>query len=334
MSTGQVKGAFAWDFEWTINYECLSDKNVGDMLKSPVFTTSDLRDSYKWQLCLYPKSDCEKNKDFFSLYLTLLSNVPFKIKASLSIVTKRDRKVEKSFERVMNNSDVSDSREYKKFVKRNLIEKSSKTLHDNTIKIGCKIVVYRNGEANNIQTTNVLKELQRLSTDFEQLIDNEELNNIEFTIEGKKLRANRSILGKRSRTFAALFNNEISQKREREIEITDIRYEVFLKMMHYIYTGKMNGIENIASELLTAADKYCLDGLKLMCEKSLCHDVKTENVLDNLQLAVQHGLESLKAKTLEFIVTQAVDVVTRSEFRQLPYDIVCDVCFALACKKK
>ncbi|NP_001153347.1 roadkill-like isoform X1 [Nasonia vitripennis] len=323
--------SYTQEYEWIIDYDRTTDINSEECIRSPVFTTANI---YKWQILLYPKGYDEKYQNFYSIFLNLLSNVELKIKASFEIrINKGEPLMTRLFEETM--TCYLSSQGYEKFMNRCMIEKSSSLPQGSTIRIACKInLADENVKENNLEMINANRELQQLSTDFEQLIDDKELNDVEFTINGKELRANRSILGKRSSVFSAMFDNVIEVKHAKKVEIIDIRHEVFLEVLRYIYSGKVNGIDTIVDELLAAADKYSLDGLKLMCERSLSSNTNADNVLNNLRLANQYSFNSLKEKAIKFIITQAVDIVDKPEFRQLPYNIVCDICSAIVPKKK
>ncbi|OBS56885.1 hypothetical protein A6R68_11990 [Neotoma lepida] len=50
----------------------------------------------------------------------------------------------------------------------------------------------------------------------------------------------------------------------------------------------------MADAMLTAADKYDLEGLKVMCEDALCRDLFVENAAHTLFLADLHSREQLR----------------------------------------
>ena len=75
-------------------------------------------------------------------------------------------------------------------------------------------------------------------------------------------------------------------------------------------SGKPRHLDNMAADLLAAADKYALERLKIMCEEALCNNLSVENVSEVLILADRHSAEQLKAKAIEFINNRhATDVM-------------------------
>lgn len=58
--------------------------------------------------------------------------------------------------------------------------------------------------------------------------------------------------------------------------------------------------ETLIAKLLAAADKYCLDRLKLMCESHLCKNISVNSVAKILALADEYRATELKAVCLRF----------------------------------
>ena len=54
----------------------------------------------------------------------------------------------------------------------------------------------------------------------------------------------------------------------------------------------------MACDVLAAADKYGLEGLKVICEDSLCRNLSVENAAHTLIVADLHSTEQLKTRAL------------------------------------
>ncbi len=67
--------------------------------------------------------------------------------------------------------------------------------------------------------------------------------------------------------------------------ISDLDKEVVSDMLTFLYTGSAPNLEVRAKELLNAANKYQLPRLMVMCKNKLEEEIKTENVIEILQLA-------------------------------------------------
>ncbi|CAN6181162.1 unnamed protein product [Urochloa humidicola] len=87
-----------------------------------------------------------------------------------------------------------------------------------------------------------------------------------------------------------------------------MRPDVFEALLHYMYTDSlpaMNSWERkaavLAVDLLVAADRYGMKGLKSLAEDKLCRHVGMDTVLLMLPVAEQYQCCKLKKKCLGFI---------------------------------
>ncbi|PKI37493.1 hypothetical protein CRG98_042122 [Punica granatum] len=92
------------------------------------------------------------------------------------------------------------------------------------------------------------------------------------------------------------------EKDARDIEIPNIRWEVFELMMRFIYTGSVTVTLNIAQDLLRAADQYLLEGLKRLCEYAIAQDISLDNVISMYELSEAFNAISLRHSCILFIL--------------------------------
>ncbi|GFU17600.1 speckle-type POZ protein [Nephila pilipes] len=89
----------------------------------------------------------------------------------------------------------------------------------------------------------------------------------------------------RSPVFSAMFSSEMEESRKNKVDITDVDVTALRLMLKYVYTGKVENLTvSSAGDLLYAADKYQLKGLKTRCSDYLKSTVSIENVLGILSL--------------------------------------------------
>nr|GMD25066.1 ARM REPEAT PROTEIN INTERACTING WITH ABF2-like [Ipomoea batatas] len=96
-----------------------------------------------------------------------------------------------------------------------------------------------------------------------------EINIIVIYSSGKRFYAHRICLLASSDAFRAMFDGGYRERDAKDIEIPNIRWDIFELMMRYIYTGTVDVNLEIAQELLRAADQYLLEGLKRLCEYTI-----------------------------------------------------------------
>ena len=73
-----------------------------------------------------------------------------------------------------------------------------------------------------------------------------------------------------------------------------------------MYTGKVENIEELGLEILKAANKYDLEGLKNMCEDFWKTKLNHENVVNVIKVAETYNAFSLKQYCIYFIVNEMI----------------------------
>jgi len=112
---------------------------------------------------------------------------------------------------------------------------------------------------------------------------------------------NKFMLVARSPVFEAMFQHETLESQTNVVNIKDIEPKVFEEMLLYIQTGEAPNINNIAKELLVAADFYQLDQLKISCQEVLSETLEAKNSIEILILSDMHSAPKLKKDALKFI---------------------------------
>jgi speckle-type POZ protein len=120
-----------------------------------------------------------------------------------------------------------------------------------------------------------------LSNHFEELFNNMPLSDVHFRIGEREFPAHKVILGARSNVFEAMFKHSSKEQSTNQVNIEDIKPEVFQELLRFVYTGRvpLDKLETMAVGLFIAADKYLLDELKLKCQNYLLHHMTPENCL-------------------------------------------------------
>uniref|UniRef100_F6HQ83 BTB domain-containing protein n=1 Tax=Vitis vinifera TaxID=29760 RepID=F6HQ83_VITVI len=137
----------------------------------------------------------------------------------------------------------------------------------------------------------------------EQYVNNSTLSDVTFLVEGRKrFYAHRICLLASSDAFRAMFDGGYREKDAQDIEIPNIRWDVFELMMRYIYTGSVDVNLDIAQDLLRAADQYLLEGLKRLCEYAIAQDISVENVSLMYELSEAFNAMTLRHTCILYIL--------------------------------
>ncbi|MBA0591565.1 hypothetical protein Gorai_008577 [Gossypium raimondii] len=140
----------------------------------------------------------------------------------------------------------------------------------------------------------------------EQYVNNPTLSDVTFLVEGKRFYAHRICLLASSDAFRAMFDGGYRERDAKDVEIPNIRWDVFVLMMRYIYTGSVTVEIDHAQELLRAADQYLLEGLKRLCEYAIAQDVMLM-----YELAEAFNATTLRETCLLFILEQFERISTK-----------------------
>ncbi|GAU23358.1 hypothetical protein TSUD_334050 [Trifolium subterraneum] len=137
----------------------------------------------------------------------------------------------------------------------------------------------------------------------EEYVDNPKLSDVTFIVEGKRFYAHRSCLLS-SDIFRAMFDGGYREKEAKDIEIPNIKWNVFELMMRFIYTGTVDVDLDIAVDLLKAADQYLLDGLKRICEYTISKGISVENVSLMYAMSETFNATSLRYSCILFVLNR------------------------------
>lgn len=136
--------------------------------------------------------------------------------------------------------------------------------------------------------------------------------------DGKEFKAHKVILSARSPVFKAMFSHNMEENRSNRVEITDIDHEILQEMLRYIYTGEAPRLEEFASELIFAADKYALECLKCMCIKELYYTrINIDNVVQIFQVAYFLDIKELKVHVKDFMTAHASEIFNIDGWRSI-----------------
>ncbi|XP_008202411.1 speckle-type POZ protein-like [Nasonia vitripennis] len=314
---------------------------VGKIIKSPKFTTITSLAKRKWHFKLCPRGQKKEHKDFLSLYLYTEFKQKFEAITNFKVL---DKNAQVIIDRTLEEADYGEAAwGIHKLISTEFISNPENQMLDNgSLTIICEIqTVASQYNANELKPTKEVEEredafasqLQVLNM-LEGLLNDSKFMDTVIVSEDKTIRAHKCILAKSSSVFAAMFNAEINERKEIILEVHDISYDVLVEMIRFIYTGKVNRIENMIEDLAIAANKFALHRLMIICEEAMIKCLSIHNVVNSLLVADKLKMKELKAMAIEFVVMSGSNAIDQENFRTLPMDVVVEVCSGLAKKYK
>lgn len=101
------------------------------------------------------------------------------------------------------------------------------------------------------------------------------------------------------------------------MELKDVTQDIFDEVLRFVYTAKISDPNTVTNDLLAAAERFRLPDLKKRCELLLGNLLKVENVVNTLVFADQHQASYLKIKSIDFIISNAVEVIKTPAYKQV-----------------
>mmetsp|Transcript_12203 Transcript_12203/g.22618 ORF Transcript_12203/g.22618 Transcript_12203/m.22618 type:complete len:1213 (-) Transcript_12203:989-4627(-) len=140
-----------------------------------------------------------------------------------------------------------------------------------------------------------------LLSDLAQFINNKQYSDVTFVVEGQRVYAHKALCI-RSPYFNAMFTAGMRESNETEITLADVRYDVFLSILTYLYTDRHDVDIEDAMELFVESDRFGIERLKTMCETKLLSAIDVENASEFLEASEIHSAQSLHERCMSFIV--------------------------------
>ena len=172
-------------------------------------------------------------------------------------------------------------------------------------------------------TTGQSNVLRHLSSLFED----QTFADVTFKVKSETLKAHSNILASGSAVLSTMFQQDFIEGRTKVVDINDTEPQVFRQLLQYLYTGKADLFEeeDMAYDLLMAADKYGVESLKEECAFVLQQNLQVENATRVLITAHLHSAVQLYETTLSFIAKNGKSICSRPEWFDLMryYPTIC-----------
>ncbi|KFP28646.1 Ankyrin repeat and BTB/POZ domain-containing protein 2, partial [Colius striatus] len=155
-------------------------------------------------------------------------------------------------------------------------------------------------------------------------LNNKEMSDVTFLVEGKLFYAHKVLLVTASNRFKTLMTNktEPASHSSKTVEISDMKYNIFKMLMQYLYYGGTESMEIPTTdilELLSAASLFQLDGLQRHCEILCAQTISMENSVHIYKYAKIHNAPELASFCEGFFLKHMSSLLEQDSFKQLIY---------------
>ncbi|XP_026291554.2 speckle-type POZ protein homolog isoform X4 [Frankliniella occidentalis] len=165
--------------------------------------------------------------------------------------------------------------------------------------------------------------------DWARLRSMRELAEVTFLLGDVAIPAHKQVLCARSPVFRSMFTLDFKEAKEMVVTVEDAPWpEAFEKFLEYLYSGQVQDFEQMELQVMLIADRYQVEGLKVLCQREMFDKVNTANVLDTLVLADKVNAVLLKKNALSVAVDKIGVVMTSpawKDFHKEHNDLVDDM---------
>ncbi|CAL5007574.1 unnamed protein product [Urochloa decumbens] len=291
---------------------------VGNFIRSATFTIG----GHDWSIRFYPDGIDETSQDSVSTSLEMMSSnadvraryhLRFVAHGTVPINVLKQVPMAQCAEviRWFRSWDATRFGQQKACILRSLLEPGSYLVND-ALTIQCDLTVvsklqwFENKEEYGVEVPPC-----DMMGHFGKLLEEKVGSDVTFLVGGDTFEAHKIVLAVRSPVFKAQFFGPMRDPVACRVTVEDMQPAVFEALLHFIYNDSLPDIGDLEGKdygemlrhLLVAADRYAMDRLKVVCQRTICKYLDVENVASTLALAEQHECDRLRDACVEFIAS-------------------------------
>ncbi|CAL1288612.1 unnamed protein product [Larinioides sclopetarius] len=157
-----------------------------------------------------------------------------------------------------------------------------------------------------------------LITDLTSLHEDQSTCDVKLKTRANTFPVHTAILSARSPVFKAMFSNDMKEKTNGCVDMSDLQDETVRRFLLYLYTDQLEDLTwDDALHLFKAADKYAVISLKDKCSSFLKSNLNLENACEALMLSDLHQDKNLKESTQNFILRNGKVIFKSEEWKCL-----------------
>lgn len=307
-------------FTWMIkNYESQKD----DILRSDAFQIKGENESC-WYLLVYKAKDQNTSSNVVTFQLeafirkTISSNF-IKIKLSLGSVGKR----------ITISKTMRPFSGFEFFIKEEMLL----TLLNQVGTLCVKLTIKSQRQKKNFNLHPTREKQLIAQQNFKPFVNNQSFSDVVLKIDDCEFLAHKIILASVSSVFRKMFSDQVKKGLPNVVILKETNPDDFKELLDYIYTGKVENLNEAVFGLYDLANKYDVSDLRKICEDHLNNSLSVDNVINVLQLADRQNSVKLKNECMEFIDRHFDSVQMTEPFKALNRGLLMDLLCAIKVKK-
>lgn len=333
-----IKGFSQCECKYLETTAKLSNSQAGSSsssVSSPSNPSTSLNDpaTITFRIRLHPQGNKESNKDF--TFFQCFSNTPtaasqFKAKFKFSVFNSRNEEAATTV-----YTGTQQLHGYFEYIRRDLL--ISHVQPQDELQLVLSINVTFDTITRTNQTVKIVAlpspKPAEVTRDLEMALRDNKHTDFTIIIGEQEIPVHKVILTARSPVFAAMLEPHTEEAQKGRVIIEEVDYEVMNELITYMYCGKSPNLTEHALEILAAADRFQLPGLKEMADMALRATLSIESACRQLIYADLFSSTELKREAIRYIVRNVTTVLQTDAWTELTKRhsaLVTDVVSALA----
>ena len=314
------------DFEWTIHeYEF---RGPGQRLQSAQFPIIEESKTFTFSQ-IYNLHDDDRliwylilEDEGISIY-NCREYGPIDIRVKTSFVNSKREKIFSNEIIIHDKTCVKKSYLLNSKQREILLQKSNDLIVNGSLTIYCQVETYGKSKELSGKTPAHSEPVPwngnaEMAKDFQELFENMKHSDVTINVTGQQFRAHKVILATRSPVFGAMFEHPSKENMIGIVDIVDIEPDVFKELLRFIYTGEVPSLrmDEVATGLLAAADKYLLVNLKKACGDHLIKQMSPEICVQLLLISEDDPAYYLRKNAVDYCRKFPAEVMATASWKR------------------
>ncbi|XP_060864416.1 kelch-like protein 17 [Metopolophium dirhodum] len=154
---------------------------------------------------------------------------------------------------------------------------------------------------------------------------NIQLCDVSLRVGNSVTKAHRLVLASSSPYFYAMFNDDMAEKLQSEVELHDVDLGALQLLIEYTYTGQVHITDENVQVLLPASSLLQINSVRDACCTFLMKQLHPTNCLGIRQFAETHSCNELRTRSHRYALQNFEEVVKTEEFLFLSFSEVEDL---------
>ncbi|CAD6192167.1 unnamed protein product [Caenorhabditis auriculariae] len=281
-------------------------------------STSTDHPTITFRIRLHPQGNKESNKDFtfFQCFTNSTATPHYKSKFKFTIFNSRNEETTTTV-----YTGTQQLHGYFEYIRRDLLISHVQPTDELqlTLNITCTFDSVTKSRSNSELTSIPIPppKPDEVAKDLEPMFRDGKHSDFTIIAGGREIPTHRIVIAARSPVFAAMLEPHTEEAQTGRVVLPDIDYEVMYELLMYMYTGRSPHLASYGLEILAAADRFQLPGLKEMADVAVRSTFTVESACRQLVYADMYSAPDLKREAINYIVDNVPSVTNSETWNQM-----------------